>query len=46
LWNVGSVTNMAYMFFGASAFNQDISGWNVGSVTHMNGIHVRWGSCV
>ena len=31
-----SVTNFSSMFYGASAFNQDISGWNVGSVTDMN----------
>ena len=34
--DLSSVTNMSFMFFGASAFNQDISGWNVDSVTNMN----------
>jgi len=34
-WNVSSVTNMASMFRGANAFNQDISSWNVNSVTTM-----------
>lgn len=34
-WNTASVTNMSYMFSGASAFNQDIGGWNVSNVTNM-----------
>jgi surface protein len=32
---VGLVTNMAYMFEGASSFDGDISLWIVGSVTNM-----------
>lgn len=37
-WDVGTVTNMADLFKGASSFNQDISSWNVGNVTLMNGM--------
>ncbi|KAF3978660.1 MAG: BspA family leucine-rich repeat surface protein, partial [Methylococcales symbiont of Iophon sp. n. MRB-2018] len=33
--NLAEVADMSYMFNGASAFNQDISGWNVASVTNM-----------
>ena len=34
-WDVSSVTNMSYMFYYASAFNQDIGSWDVSSVTNM-----------
>ena len=32
-WDVSSVTNMNFMFGGATAFNQDISYWDVSNVT-------------
>jgi surface protein len=35
-WNVGSVTYMYAMFYGATNFNQPIGNWNVGSVTDMD----------
>ena len=35
-WNTAAVTNMEFMFYGASAFNQNISGWNTGAVTTMS----------
>ena len=37
-WDVSNVTDMRYMFFGAAAFNQDISNWNVSNVTNMWGM--------
>jgi gliding motility-associated-like protein len=35
-WNTANVTNMGFMFYAASSFNQDISTWNTASVTNMN----------
>ena len=37
-WNVSSVTNMKLMFFGATAFNQNIGAWNTGNVVNMEGM--------
>merc|ERR1712032_771586 len=37
-WGVSSVTDMRYMFNGASSFNQDLSKWDVASVTAMTSI--------
>ncbi|WDF46201.1 BspA family leucine-rich repeat surface protein [Chryseobacterium sp. KACC 21268] len=34
-WNIGNVTTMQNMFYGASAFNRNIGNWNVANVTNM-----------
>ena len=34
-WDVSAVTNMGAMFYGALAFNQDLSKWDVSAVTDM-----------
>ncbi len=34
-WDTSSITNMSYMFQGASAFNQPIENWDVSNVTNM-----------
>lgn len=33
--DTSNVTNMSYLFFNATSFDQDISGWNVSNVTNM-----------
>ncbi len=38
--DMNAVTNMAYMFRGATSFNGNISGWNTASVTNMNSMFV------
>ena len=35
---LSKVPNMSEMFYGATAFNSDISAWNVSSVIHMSGM--------
>ena len=42
LLDVSAVTDMFYMFDGASAFNQPLDSWNVSSVT--NALHVHGGN--
>ena len=37
-WDVSDITNMEYMFHGASSFDQDISGWVVSRVINMEGM--------
>ncbi|WP_338812918.1 BspA family leucine-rich repeat surface protein [Bernardetia sp. Wsw4-3y2] len=37
-WVTDNVTDMRFMFSGATLFNQNIGSWNVGSVTNMEGM--------
>ncbi len=37
-WNTSNVTDMGYIFYDATAFNQDLSGWKVSSVTNRDNI--------
>jgi surface protein len=37
-WNVENVTDMMWMFYGASSFNQSLEQWNVANVTDMSGM--------
>ena len=34
-WDVSLITNMIQLFYGKTAFNDDISNWDVSSVTNM-----------
>ncbi len=38
--NMSAVTDMSWMFSGATSFNGDISGWNTEKVTNMQGMFV------
>ena len=40
-WDVGNVTDMAFMFSEASHFDQDLRDWNVSNVTNMEGMFHR-----
>ncbi len=35
-WDVSTITNMQYMFDGATTFNENIADWNVGNVNNFN----------
>ena len=35
-WNTSQVTDMSFMFYGVSSFNQDVSEWDVSNVTDMS----------
>ena len=35
-WDVSRLTNMSYMFYGATAFNGNLSSWNTGAATNMS----------
>jgi surface protein len=37
-WNIGTITNLSYMFASTNAFNQNIGSWNTGAVTNMQGL--------
>ncbi|XP_022841018.1 Bacterial surface protein 26-residue repeat, partial [Ostreococcus tauri] len=38
LWDVSAVTDISFMFSGATSFNQPIGNWNVSAVTDMSGL--------
>ena len=35
-WNTSNVTDMSYMFSGATVFNQPLNNWDVSNVTDMS----------
>ena len=37
-WDTSEVTNMSYMFLGATSFNQPLAKWDVSQVTDMSGM--------
>lgn len=37
-WNTEKIGNMAYLFYGASKFNQNIGSWNTVNVNNMNSV--------
>ncbi|MEP1488440.1 MAG: BspA family leucine-rich repeat surface protein [Algibacter sp.] len=46
-WDVSEITNMEDMFYGASAFNQDLGSWNLVNVTNMDQLFTNSGmDCV
>ena len=38
--DLSQVTNMSYMFYGCTSFNQSLNNWNVSQVTNMSGMFV------
>ena len=38
---MSKVTNMSYMFGGATSFNQPLDNWNVSNVTNMGGMFLN-----
>ncbi len=43
-WNISHVTDLSYIFSGASAFNQPLNNWNTTNVTKMSGTFYDAGS--